>query len=126
MVAKKRTPKKAAKKTPAKDAKKGTKRAAMRPEENIDASTEDELEFVDDQVSLATTIESRVVIDAIEHQHEEERRTGGQTYRVMFHADLPEHVVQHLFSHHVQDGGINIEFQPADPKLKRRDTLVRR
>lgn len=109
----------AARKPPAKKAPKKTKKA----EEDVYV-IEDEDEHVD--APAPTSIETDVVLGAIEFHDDEENPDVEPHYHLTFHAELPEHIAQHLFSNHVQEGRITVEFRPADPALRRRGTLVRR
>lgn len=79
----------------------------------------------------ATIIETQVVMDWIEYNidedddEEEPSPAKPGNCRLTFHVDLPEHIAQHLFTHHVKNGLLTVEFQPTSPALRRRDAIVR-
>ncbi len=77
-----------------------------------------------------TIIETQVVMDWIEYnvdddEDEDKLPSRPGKCRLTFHVDLPEHIAQHLFAHHVQDGRLTVEFQPTSPGLRQRDAIVR-
>lgn len=75
----------------------------------------------------ATIIEAPVDMDWIEYGAEESEDEEGPApgrCRMTFHADMPEHVAQYLFSHHVKDGKMLVEFKPLNPTRRRKDALV--
>lgn len=77
----------------------------------------------------ATIIEAPVDVDWIEYGAEasdsddEEQPAPGRC-RLTFHADMPEHVAQYLFAHHVKDGKMLVEFKPLNPAKRSRDAVV--
>jgi hypothetical protein len=103
--------------------KRAAKRAAKK--EDVYLIPEDEEDESANEV-LPTSIETQLVVDAIEFKQDADNPEAEPKYILGFHLELPEHIAQQLFAHHVQEGRVTVEFQPTNPELRRRGLLVRR
>ncbi len=86
-----------------------------------------EEEGSEDEDLDATIIEAPVDMDWIEYgveETEDDEAPAPGRCRMTFHADMPEHVAQYLFAHHVKDGKMLVEFKPLNPTQRRKDALV--